>query len=163
MAAAAQRLVAAVVVLVACLALPAARGLNITAMLNGYPDYKMFNKYLSETKVCDEINARESITLLVLGDGPMSTLVLDADQSLAGIKNALRLHAILDYFDPKKIRGLPDAGRRAVEAGGSQGNEGVVRRRVAVSSARRISRGRVFLRAALSTSFFFPFFHVQCR
>ncbi|BAS82098.1 fasciclin-like arabinogalactan protein 10 [Oryza sativa Japonica Group] len=109
MAAAAQRLVAAVVVLVACLALPAARGLNITAMLNGYPDYKMFNKYLSETKVCDEINARESITLLVLGDGPMSTLVLDADQSLAGIKNALRLHAILDYFDPKKIRGLPDA------------------------------------------------------
>ncbi len=55
------------------------------------------------------------------------------------------------------------AGRRAVEAGGSQGNEGVVRRRVAVSSARRISRGRVFLRAALSTSFFFPFFHVQCR
>ncbi|XP_040378719.1 fasciclin-like arabinogalactan protein 10 [Oryza brachyantha] len=98
----------AVVLLLACVVLPA-RGLNITAMLNGYPDYKQFNKYLSETKVCDEINAREAITLLVLGDGPMSTLILDADQSLAGIKNALRLHAILDYFDPKKIRGLPDA------------------------------------------------------
>uniref|UniRef100_A0A0D9VP11 FAS1 domain-containing protein n=1 Tax=Leersia perrieri TaxID=77586 RepID=A0A0D9VP11_9ORYZ len=105
----ASRLVA-IVVFLACFAISSAiQGVNITAMLNGYPDYKQFNKYLSETKVCDEINAREAITLLVLGDGPMSTLVLDADQSLAGIKNALRLHAILDYFDPKKIRNLPDA------------------------------------------------------
>ncbi|KAG8073287.1 hypothetical protein GUJ93_ZPchr0006g41623 [Zizania palustris] len=140
-----QRFVA--VVLLACIALPTAPvwGLNITAILNGYPDYKMFNKYLSETKVCDEINARESVTLLVLGDGPMSSLVLDADQSLAGIKNALRLHSLLDYFDPRKLHGLTDGTtltdslyQAGGDAAGKMGNVNITNLRggkVAFSSA----------------------------
>lgn len=125
-----QRIVA--VVLLACLALPMAsvRGLNITAILNGYPEYKLYNKYLTETKVCDEINARESVTCLVLGDGAMSTLVSDAGASLGGIKNALRLLALLDYFDPRKLHGLP-SGTTLTDslyqaAGGATGDMGSV-------------------------------------
>ncbi|XP_062216923.1 fasciclin-like arabinogalactan protein 8 [Phragmites australis] len=92
----------------ACLLLPMAsvRGRNITAMLAGYKEYKLYNKYLSETKVCDEINARDStsMTILLLSDDAMSTLVSDAGESLAAIKNALRLLSVLDYYDRKKVK-----------------------------------------------------------
>ncbi|KAL6645260.1 hypothetical protein ACP70R_016868 [Stipagrostis hirtigluma subsp. patula] len=105
-----QRVVAAA--LLACLLLPMAsvRGRNITAFLAGYKDYKLYNQYLSETKVCDEINSRESVsmTVLVLSDDAMSTLASDAGENLAAIKNALRLLTVLDYYDRKKVKKLPD-------------------------------------------------------
>ncbi|KAJ1693405.1 hypothetical protein LUZ63_010103 [Rhynchospora breviuscula] len=80
---------------------------NITAILDGYPDYALYNSYLTKTKVCDEINAHETVTCLVLSDSAMSSLVTAAKQSLAGIKNALRLLSLLDYFDPQKLHDLP--------------------------------------------------------
>ncbi|KAL6907392.1 hypothetical protein ACP4OV_002431 [Aristida adscensionis] len=105
-----QRVVAAA--LLACLLLPMAsvRGRNITTFLAGYKEYKLYNHYLSETKVCDEINARESVsmTILVLSDDAMSKLVADAGESLAAIKNALRLLTVLDYYDHKKVKKLTD-------------------------------------------------------
>jgi hypothetical protein len=101
-----ERFVAAA--LLACLVLPLAsvRGRNITTMLAGYKEYKLYNKYLSETRVCDEINDRQStsMTILVLRDAAMSTLVSDAGGSLPAIKNALRLLAVLDYYDRKKVK-----------------------------------------------------------
>lgn len=92
--------------LLACLVLPLASGRNITTILAGYKEYKLYNKYLSETRVCDEINDRQStsMTILVLGDSAMSTLVSDAKESLPAIKNALRLLAVLDYYDRKKVK-----------------------------------------------------------
>jgi hypothetical protein len=94
--------------LLACLVLPlvSVRGRNITTMLAGYKEYKLYNKYLSETRVCDEINDRQStsMTILVLRDDAMSTLVSDAGDSLPAIKNALRLLAVLDYYDRKKVK-----------------------------------------------------------
>lgn len=81
---------------------------NITAFLNGHPEYKLYNKYLTETRVCDEINARAAVTCLVLTDAAMATLVSDAGDELGAIKNALRLHSLLDYWDTKKLRALPD-------------------------------------------------------
>lgn len=104
-----------VVLLLCCLAAPMVRGggggggvqHNITSFLNGHPEYKLYNKYLTETRVCDEINARAAVTCLVLNDGAMATLVADAgESSLAGIKAALRLHSLLDYWDTKKLRSL---------------------------------------------------------
>jgi hypothetical protein len=80
---------------------------NITAILDGFPDYALYNSYLTKTKVCDEINAHETVTCLVLSDAAMSSLVTAAKQSLAGIKNALRLLSLLDYFDPPKLHDLP--------------------------------------------------------
>ncbi|KAJ3682076.1 hypothetical protein LUZ60_014649 [Juncus effusus] len=80
---------------------------NITAILDGYPDYALYNSYLTKTKVCDEINAHETVTCLVLPDSAMSSLVTSAKSSLGGIKNALRLLNLLDYFDPEKLHDLP--------------------------------------------------------
>uniref|UniRef100_A0ACD5TU12 Uncharacterized protein n=1 Tax=Avena sativa TaxID=4498 RepID=A0ACD5TU12_AVESA len=80
---------------------------NITAFLNGHPAYKLYNKYLTETRVCDEINTRAAVTCLVLTDDAMATLVSDAGAELGAIKNALRLHSLLDYWDTKKLRALP--------------------------------------------------------
>ncbi|KAE8697539.1 Fasciclin-like arabinogalactan protein 10 [Hibiscus syriacus] len=45
---------------------------NITAILEGYPDYSSYNSFLSQTKLADEINTRETITCLVLNNGAMS-------------------------------------------------------------------------------------------
>ncbi|KAM0872118.1 hypothetical protein ACQ4PT_038937 [Festuca glaucescens] len=108
-----QRAVAAaVVLLLACSLAPTAMAWvsahNITAFLNGHPEYKLYNKYLTETRVCDEINTRAAVTCLVLTDAAMSTLVSDAGDELGAIKNALRLHSLLDYWDMKKLRALPD-------------------------------------------------------
>ncbi|KAJ4759422.1 Fasciclin-like arabinogalactan protein [Rhynchospora pubera] len=77
---------------------------NITAILDNFPEYSTYNSYLSQTKVCDEINSHETVTCLVLPNSAMSSLV--SKQSLAGIKNALRLLSLLDYFDPQKLHDL---------------------------------------------------------
>ncbi|XP_072988586.1 fasciclin-like arabinogalactan protein 8 [Typha latifolia] len=87
------------------LLLAAANGHNITAILDKYPDYSLYNSYLTQTKVCDEINSRETVTCLVLPNSAMAAL--SSKQSLAGIKNALRLLNLLDYFDPQKLHDLP--------------------------------------------------------
>uniref|UniRef100_A0A0A9EZM6 FAS1 domain-containing protein n=1 Tax=Arundo donax TaxID=35708 RepID=A0A0A9EZM6_ARUDO len=44
------------------------------------------------------------MTILVLSDDAMSTLVSDAGESLPAIKNALRLLSVLDYYDRKKVK-----------------------------------------------------------
>ncbi|CAL4937424.1 unnamed protein product [Urochloa decumbens] len=107
-----RRFAAAAVLLLACLlvASPAARARNITAILDGYKEYKLYNKYLSETKVCDEINSRQStsMSILVLSNDAMTTLAKDAGDSLPAIKNALRLHSVLDYYDRKKVKKYGD-------------------------------------------------------
>ncbi|RCV35038.1 hypothetical protein SETIT_7G206900v2 [Setaria italica] len=77
---------------------------NITTVLDGRSEYTLYNSYLSETKVCDEINSEHTVTVLVLTNGAMSSLV--ANLSLADIKNALRLLTLLDYFDEKKLHSL---------------------------------------------------------
>ncbi|KAF8702536.1 hypothetical protein HU200_032918 [Digitaria exilis] len=100
---------------------------NITAVLDGRPEYTLYNSYLSETKVCDEINSEHTVTVLVLTNGAMSSLV--ANLSLADIKNALRLLTLLDYFDEKKLHSL-DSGselttslyQKTGEAAGNMGH-----------------------------------------
>ncbi|KQJ84139.1 fasciclin-like arabinogalactan protein 8 [Brachypodium distachyon] len=77
---------------------------NITGILDGFSEYSLYNSYLSQTKVCDEINSRSTVTCLVLTNGAMSSLV--SNLSLADIKNALRLLTLLDYYDPKKLHSL---------------------------------------------------------
>jgi uncharacterized surface protein with fasciclin (FAS1) repeats len=85
-------------------AVSAARAHNITAILEGYSEDSLYNSYLSQTKVCDEINGRSTVTSLVLTNGAMSSLV--SNLSLADVKNALRLLTLLDYYDPKKLHSL---------------------------------------------------------
>lgn len=79
---------------------------NITDMLNAFPEYSVYNGYLTQTKVADEINSRETVTCLVLPNGVMSALA--GKRSLAAIKAALRLLTLLDYYDGKKLHDLSE-------------------------------------------------------
>lgn len=74
---------------------------NITAMLEPFPDYSLFNSYLSQTKLADEINSRQTITVLALSNGAMSALA--GKHPLSVIKKALSLHVLLDYYDGQKL------------------------------------------------------------
>ncbi|KAG0458811.1 hypothetical protein HPP92_021939 [Vanilla planifolia] len=73
-----------VVVSVLALWAVATEGSNITAILENFPEYSLYNSYMTQTKVADEVNSRETVTCLVLPNAAMSALA--AKHSLAGIK-----------------------------------------------------------------------------
>ncbi|MBA0772384.1 hypothetical protein Gotri_007773 [Gossypium trilobum] len=79
---------------------------NITAILEGFPDYSVYNDFLTKTKLADEINTRQTITCLVLNNGAMSALT--AKHPLSVVKNILSLHVLLDYYDPQKLHKISD-------------------------------------------------------
>lgn len=74
---------------------------NITDMLKDYPQYSDFSNYLQQTRLADEINSRQTITVLVVSNGALSPIV--AKHPLSVIKNLLSLHIVLDYYDPAKL------------------------------------------------------------
>ncbi|KAM0946754.1 putative fasciclin-like arabinogalactan protein [Dioscorea sansibarensis] len=84
---------------------PGGEAHNITAILEGSPDYSIYNNYLTNTKIADEINSRETVTCLVLPNAAMATLASKGPP--AAIKKALSLLTLLDYFDPSKLHNLP--------------------------------------------------------
>ncbi|KAJ8573284.1 hypothetical protein K7X08_009795 [Anisodus acutangulus] len=79
---------------------------NITEILSQFPEYSEFNSYLSQTKLADEINSRQTITVLALPNGAMSSVV--GKHPLSVIKNVLSLHVLLDYFDGTKLHKISD-------------------------------------------------------
>ncbi|MCD7454083.1 Kinesin-like protein fla10 [Datura stramonium] len=79
---------------------------NITEILSQFPEYSEFNSYLSQTKLADEINSRQTITVLALPNGAMSAVV--GKHPLSVIKNVLSLHVLLDYFDGTKLHKISD-------------------------------------------------------
>ncbi|XP_059312863.1 fasciclin-like arabinogalactan protein 8 [Lycium ferocissimum] len=79
---------------------------NITEILSHFPEYSEFNSYLSQTKLADEINSRQTITVLALPNGAMSSVV--GKHPLSVIKNVLSLHILLDYFDGTKLHKISD-------------------------------------------------------
>ncbi|XP_047338114.1 fasciclin-like arabinogalactan protein 8 [Impatiens glandulifera] len=101
---------------------------NITAILDSFPEYSNFNSYLSQTKLNDEINSRETITVLTLNNAAMQTLA--GKHPLSVIKNLLSLHILLDYYDAKKLHKIPDGTVSATTlyqtTGNSPGNVGFV-------------------------------------
>ncbi|XP_057980285.1 fasciclin-like arabinogalactan protein 8 [Malania oleifera] len=78
---------------------------NITAILEGEKDFSDFNNYLSQTKLDDEINSRQTITVLALNNAAMSAIT-GQQYSLAVIKNVLSLLVLLDYFDGPKLHAI---------------------------------------------------------
>lgn len=79
---------------------------NITEILSKFPEYSEFNSYLTQTKLADEINSRQTITVLALTNGAMSDVV--GKHPLSVIKNVLSLHILLDYFDSTKLHKISD-------------------------------------------------------
>ena len=75
---------------------------NKTKILNGFSDYTIFNSYLSQMKLADEINSKNTITFLELNNGAMSALT-NKRLGWFAIKKVLSLRVLLDYFDGKKL------------------------------------------------------------
>ena len=82
------------------------RAHNITDMLSPFPEYSLYNSYLSQTKLADEINSRQTLTCLVLNNAAMSALA--GKHPLSVIKKALMLLVVLDYYDGKKLHEISD-------------------------------------------------------
>ncbi|KAI3944452.1 hypothetical protein MKW98_006613 [Papaver atlanticum] len=80
---------------------------NITDILSKFPDYSVYNDYLTKTKVSDEINSRDTITVLVLNNGAMKSLTAD-NHPLSVIKKVLSLLVLLDYFDNQKLHDISE-------------------------------------------------------
>ncbi|XP_031498844.1 fasciclin-like arabinogalactan protein 8 [Nymphaea colorata] len=91
------------IVLVAA-AVAAVAGHNITEMLASSPEYSLYNDALTRTKLADEINSRTTITVLVLPNAVMSSLL--AKNPLPVVKNVLSLLVLLDYYDEKKLHDI---------------------------------------------------------
>lgn len=77
--------------------------IDIAKILSQNPDFSQFSKLITETKVADEINSRQTITVLALNNGAMSSLA-GKPQDL--LKKMLSVHVVLDYFDLEKITKL---------------------------------------------------------
>ncbi|KAG5098399.1 hypothetical protein JHK82_048253 [Glycine max] len=78
----------------------AIRAFDITQLLGQYPEFSTFNKYLTETKLADQINSRNTITVLAVEDSAMHSI---AAKSPEAIKAIIGTHVILDFFDEKKL------------------------------------------------------------
>ncbi|KAI3693314.1 hypothetical protein L6452_33148 [Arctium lappa] len=82
-------------------AVSTAVGHNITEILSEYPEYSVFNNYLSQTKLDDEINGRQTITVLVFNNSVLKKFV--SNETLSVVKIVLSIHVLLDYFDMQKL------------------------------------------------------------
>ncbi|KAF3546031.1 hypothetical protein DY000_02006253 [Brassica cretica] len=75
---------------------------NITKILARDPDFSTFNHYLTATHLADEINRRQTITVLAVDNSAMNS-ILSKGYSLYTIRNILSLHVVVDYFGAKKL------------------------------------------------------------
>ncbi|VAH46820.1 fasciclin-like arabinogalactan protein 14 [Triticum dicoccoides] len=76
---------------------------NITEVLNESPEFLTFNSLLSKTNLAEEINKRQTITVLVVDNSAASGITsLPTDTQ----KKVLAVHVILDYYDPMKLENI---------------------------------------------------------
>ncbi|KFK38614.1 hypothetical protein AALP_AA3G137100 [Arabis alpina] len=76
---------------------------NITNILDQHHDFSTFNDLLTQTQLASAINSRQTITVLAVSNGALSSL---SDKPKAMLKNILSLHIVLDYYDEKKLKNL---------------------------------------------------------
>ncbi|KAG1326422.1 fasciclin-like arabinogalactan protein 3 [Cocos nucifera] len=73
---------------------------NVTQILEPFSDFATFNNYLTRTKLADEINRRQAITVLVVDNSKMSPL---SSLDIETLKRVMAVHVILDYYDQNKL------------------------------------------------------------
>ncbi|EPS65223.1 hypothetical protein M569_09558, partial [Genlisea aurea] len=78
-------------------------GFNITHILEQYPDFDSFNNFLTQAKLASQINSRQTITVLAVDNGGVSSL---SGMSSDAMKNVLSAHVVLDYYDEAKLHKL---------------------------------------------------------
>lgn len=79
---------------------------NITAILAAHRDLSEFSRQLTATGLADDINGRNTITVLAVDDAHMAPLKA---RSLPRetLRHVLSLHVLVDYYDDSKLHRLP--------------------------------------------------------
>ncbi|KAK9691244.1 hypothetical protein RND81_09G184700 [Saponaria officinalis] len=102
---------------------------NITKILSHHPEFSTFNDYLTKTHLANEINHRDTITVLALDNSAMSSL-LSKHFNLPTLRNVLSLHVLVDYYGTKKLHQITDGTTTAASmfqsSGDADGNSGYV-------------------------------------
>lgn len=115
--------------LVVVLLAPATTAFNITKILKKHPEFSTFNQYLTETHLANEINHRQTITILALDNSAMSSL-LSKGLTLFTLRNVLSLHVLVDYYGAKKLHQITDGTTVTASlfqsSGDADGNSGYV-------------------------------------
>ncbi|RDX70372.1 Fasciclin-like arabinogalactan protein 14, partial [Mucuna pruriens] len=75
-------------------------GLDITKMLSQYPECTLFNKYLTETKLAEQINSLKAVTVMAVNDEAMAAIV---GKSPDTVKAIMSTHVLVNYYDEKRL------------------------------------------------------------
>ncbi|KAJ6670325.1 FASCICLIN-LIKE ARABINOGALACTAN PROTEIN 3 [Salix koriyanagi] len=89
-----------------CLLSSTSTAFNITKILAQYPEFASFNDLLAQSGLAQEINGRETITVLALDNGSIDGL---SGRPVDIAKRILSAHVILDYYDQIKLSKLQKA------------------------------------------------------
>ncbi|GJN25184.1 hypothetical protein PR202_gb12978 [Eleusine coracana subsp. coracana] len=79
----------------------AASKYNITKILAPYKEFSKFNAMLSETRLANDINRRQTITVLAVDNAGMAALDHHSKQTR---RHILSLHILVDYYGEKKLK-----------------------------------------------------------
>ncbi|CAN6448182.1 unnamed protein product [Victoria cruziana] len=88
-----------------------ATSFNITSILGNFPDFSVFNGYLTQTGLAVEINSRSPITVLATNNDAIAVLS-QRNFQVDSIERILSLHVVLDYYDQNKLK--QSAGRSSL-------------------------------------------------
>ncbi|KAF0936002.1 hypothetical protein E2562_037763 [Oryza meyeriana var. granulata] len=113
---------------------------NITAILAGHRDLAEFSRQLTATGLADDIDGRNTITVLAVDDAHMATLKARG-LPRETLRHVLSLHVLVDYYDDDKLHRLP-GGSAVVStlfqaSGDAPGSEGMVK--IAVRRGGRVA------------------------
>ncbi|KAI3759581.1 hypothetical protein L6452_07492 [Arctium lappa] len=78
---------------------------NITTILGQHPSFSTFNRYISETQLAVEIDSRRVVTVFAVPNDFVSSL---SGKPRDVVKNLLRVHVVVGYYDVEKLRNLPN-------------------------------------------------------
>ncbi|KAG6555455.1 hypothetical protein Mapa_002686 [Marchantia paleacea] len=82
-----------------CMVLSSAATFNITSILDEFPNFNIFNQLLTDTKVADDINRRQAVTILAPSNEAMTDF-RSANPAMEGerVADLLRYHVLLKYL-----------------------------------------------------------------
>jgi uncharacterized surface protein with fasciclin (FAS1) repeats len=116
-------------VLVATWAPPCHAAHNITAILSGRRDLAEFSRELTATGLADDIDGRNTITVLAVDDAGMAALKARG-LPRETLRHVLSLHVLVDYYDDAKLHRLPggseDVSTLFQASGDAPGSSGMV-------------------------------------
>ncbi|KAM7265950.1 hypothetical protein ACFE04_003633 [Oxalis oulophora] len=78
--------------------------MNINKILSNYPEYGTFSDLLKSTGLSEQINPRQTVTILALDNGAAGGI---SGYPTSEQKKILSNHVVLDYYDIPKLKAMP--------------------------------------------------------